>query len=205
MFRKAVLFCFLSALVNPAVADDCLAYKLQPGVSVVSPQWTKQVVQPLEPMNLLHGNVVATLLDNYDIVADITSIEDGFCVGLKSVDATIGYSEFLVKIDISHVPNTCSYDAILSHEDAHIRAYLSIIDDYEKDLYSAVYAAADSIMPIFVSDASGIDAAIDEINARLQSHPDLVLIKKKITADEEIKNKRVDIHDTGDSLRKCGQ
>ena len=193
-------------LARPVFAyDDCLAYKLSPKITLDTPVWSKEVVQPLRHMDLLHGNVIATLVDNYDIVADITNIEDGYCVTLKSVFATVGYSDFLVQIDIRHQPDTCSYNAILSHEDEHIRAYLSVIDDYKKELKDSIYTAADSITPIFVRNASDIDAAITELNAELQAHPDLILIKQKIKADEEIRNKRVDQHDTGETLRKCFQ
>ena len=191
-------------LARPVFAyDDCLAYKLSPKITLDTPVWSKEVVQPLRHMDLLHGNVIATLVDNYDIVADITNIEDGYCVTLKSVFATVGYSDFLVQIDIRHQPDTCSYNAILSHEDEHIRAYLSVIDDYKKELKDSIYTAADSITPIFVRNVSDIDAAITELNAELQAHPDLILIKQKIKAAEEIRNKRVDQHDTGETLRKC--
>lgn len=191
-------------LSRPVFAyDDCLAYKLSPKITLDTPVWSKEVVQPLRHMDLLHGNVIATMVDNYDIVADITNIEDGYCVTLKSVFATVGYSDFLVQIDIRHQPDTCSYNAILSHEDEHIRAYLSVIDDYKKELKDSIYTAADSITPIFVRNASDIDAAITELNAELQAHPDLILIKQKIKAAEEIRNKRVDQHDTGETLRKC--
>lgn len=191
-------------LARPVFAyDDCLAYKLSPKITLDTPVWSKEVVQPLRHMDLLHGNVIATMVDNYDIVADITNIEDGYCVTLKSVFATVGYSDFLVQIDIRHQPDTCSYNAILSHEDEHIRAYLSVIDDYKKELKDSIYTAADSITPIFVRNASDIDAAITELNAELQAHPDLILIKQKIKAAEEIRNKRVDQHDTGETLRKC--
>ncbi len=183
--------------------DDCLPYKLTPRVTLDVPVWSKQVVQPLRHMDLLHGNVVATMVDNYDIAADITNIEDGYCVALKSVDAVVGYSDFLVQIDIRHRPDTCSYNAILSHEDQHIRAYLSVMDDFKKELIDSVYLAADSIPPIFVRNAADIDAAITELNAELQAHPDLILVKQKIKAAEEIRNKRVDQHDTGETLRKC--
>lgn len=191
-------------LARPVFAyDDCLAYKLSPKITLDTPVWSKEVVQPLRHMDLLHGNVIATMVDNYDIVADITNIEDGYCVTLKSVFATVGYSDFLVQIDIRHQPDTCSYNAILSHEDEHIRAYLSVIDDYKKELKDSIYTAADSITPIFVRNTSDIDAAITELNAELQAHPDLILIKQKIKAAEEIRNKRVDQHDTGETLRKC--
>ena len=98
---------------------------------------------------------------------------------------------------------TCSYNAILSHEDEHIRAYLSVMDDFKKELQDSIYSAADSITPIFVRSASDIDAAITELNAELQAHPDLILVKQKIKAAEEIRNKRVDQHDTGETLRAC--
>lgn len=202
----ATRFIYLSWLLIsvPAWAgDDCLAYKLTPRVDLETPIWSKEVVQPLRHMDLLHGNVVATMVDNYDIVADITNIEDGYCVALKSVYAVVGYSDFLVQIDIRHKPNTCSYNAILSHEDEHIRAYLSVMDDFKKELTDSIYVAADSIPPVFVRNTSDIDAAITELNTELQAHPDVILVKQKIKAAEEIRNKRVDAHDTGETLRKC--
>lgn len=204
MYVKHLVCLFLMLLSGPVWAgDDCLPYKLTPRIDLKNPTWSKEVVQPLRHMDLLHGNVVATMVDNYDIVADITNIEDGYCVALKSVNAMVGYSDFLVQIDIRHAPDTCSYNAILAHEDEHIRAYLSVMDDNRKNLQSAIYNAANSIIPIFVYNQSDIDAAINELNAELQAHPDLILAKQKIKAAEEIRNKRVDQHDTGESLRKC--
>ena len=190
-------------LCLPAIANECVSYKITPKITVSAPMWTKEVVQPLEPMDLWHGNVIATMVDNYEIVADITSIEDGFCVGIKQVDAEIGYSNFLVQVDIRHQPNTCSYDAVLSHEDQHIREYLSVVEDYNLDLHSALYSAADSVMPVFVYYADDIDNAIEKLNNKIQSHPEMILIKQKIKADEEIRSKRIDKKDNGVALKKC--
>lgn len=195
-----ILFAFLC---SSAFANECVSYKITPKITVSAPMWTKEVVQPLEPMDLWHGNVIATMVDNYDIVADITSIEDGFCVGIKQVDAEIGYSNFLVQVDIRHQPNTCSYDAVLMHEDQHIRAYLSVIDDYKVGLHNALYSAADSVMPVFVYNAEDIDKVIEKLNDKIQSHPEMILIKQKIKADEEIRNKRIDKNDNGAALKKC--
>lgn len=203
MAFKKLAFTIIMLLPMAVRGNDCIDYKLNPRITLDIPAWSKEVVQPLAPMDFLHGNVVATLVDNYDIVGDVTSIEDGFCIALKSVNATIGYSDFLVQIDMRHGVDTCSYNAILSHEDEHIRAYLSIIDDNKLDFQRAVYAAADSIMPVFVRTEDEVSGAIDKLNEQLQAHPDLVLIKQKIKADEEIRNKRVDMSDTGASLRRC--
>jgi len=202
MFKKLI---FLLAVIIPnfTFADDCLDYKLNPNITIKSPTWTKSVVQPLEKMDILHGEVIATLVNEFEITADITSIEDGFCVALKNVDLTIGYSDFLVQIDISHKPNTCSYNAILQHEDEHIRAYLSVIED-SKDLFKkSVKTASESIIPVFVKNEKDIESAIDKLNQELQNHPDIILLKQQIRADEEIRNKYVDINDTGETLKNC--
>ena len=201
---KKFIYIFLSFFIfNAFAGDDCLNYKLNPEVTINVPVWTKSVVQPLQKMDVLHGNVIATLVDEFEITADITSIEDGFCVALKNIDTTIGYSDFLVQIDISHKPNTCSYNAILQHEDEHIRAYLSVIED-NKDLFkNSIKNAAISINPIFVKNEQDIEMAIDKLNNELQKHPDIILLKQQIRADEEIRNKQVDLNDNGETLKKC--
>ena len=58
-------------------------------------------------------------------------------------------------------------------------------------------------MPIFVSDSEDIENAIEQLNKKMQSHPELILIKQKIKAAEEIRNKKIDQNDTGDALKKC--
>jgi hypothetical protein len=203
---KNIIFGFLSLFFicsDAFSSDDCLEYKLTPKITVNTPSWTKNVVQPLQNMDVLHGKVIATMVDEFDITTDITSIEDGFCVALKNVDVTIGYSDFLVQIDISHKPNTCSYNAIIQHEDEHIRAYLSVIDDNQKLLKQSVKSAADSIIPVFIKNEKDIEYAIDKLNNELQNHPNIVLLKQQLKADEEIRNKNVDLNDNGQSLKKC--
>ena len=198
-------YLFLLCLFMPIMsfADDCLGYKLTPTVNIKTPSWSKKVVQPLQHIDVLHGDVIATMVDNYEITSDITSIEDGFCIALKKVDATVGYSDFLVQIDISHKPNTCSYNAILQHEDEHIRAYLSIIDDNQDLLKQSILSASNSITPIFVQNQQDIESAIDRLNEQLQKHPDLVLLKQKIKAEEEIRNKHIDQNETNETLMNC--
>jgi hypothetical protein len=184
-------------------SDDCLDYKLTPNINIKTPIWEKSVVQPLKPINDLHGNVIATFTDNFEITTDLTSIEDGFCVSLKDIDVLIGYSDFLVQIDLSYKQDTCSYNAVLQHEDEHIRAYLSVIEDNKDLIKKSIQSAADSIMPVFIKNESDIESAIDELNEKLQNHPDIVLLKQHIKADEEIRNKHVDLNDTGETLKKC--
>ncbi|MDR2412807.1 MAG: hypothetical protein LBD50_01180 [Rickettsiales bacterium] len=201
--NSSLLFvlCFFCSFASRA--DDCLSYKLNPKVEVHIPDWRKEVVQPLKPMDLWHGNVAATLVENYEIAGDPTSVEDGYCVSLKEVRATFGYSDFLVKIDSRHSPESCAYDAILAHEDEHIRAYLSVIDDYKDNAHDAVYSAAKSVMPVFVQTEEELGAALDILNKKLQSHPELILLNQKIQAEQEIRNKRVDQIEKNLYLKKC--
>lgn len=184
-------------------AADCVAYKKLPAIYINTPDWSKTIVQPRKEMDLLHGNVVATMVDNYQINADVVPVDGGFCVGLKSVNAVVGYNDFVVNIDIRNVPETCEYNAVLAHEDKHIKTYLSVIDDFKGELQKSVYSAAQSVMPQFVKSRDMVDSVVDDMNMQLQSHPDVVLVKQKIFADVEIKNKQIDRMESGEELKKC--
>lgn len=204
---KAIAFLMSLFVVTVAAAEDkCVAYKTRPLVRIEKPNWVKKVGQPLQMMDLYHGNVVATLVDEYNIVVNVDELpnNEGFCVGIKDINATIGYSDFLVKVDMRHKLDSCSYKAVLAHEGEHITAYLSVIDDFQSDLKKSVYAAANSIIPIYVKDEVDIADAIDELNSRLQTHPDMVLVKQKISAEEELRNTRVDEENKQyEELQKC--
>lgn len=184
-------------------ADDCLVYKNMPRVFIEEPDYTTHIVQPNKNMDLWHGNVVATLVDNYDIITDVKPVNDGYCVVLKTVKSIFGYNDFLVNIDIRHTPDTCAYNTILAHEKKHIKQYLSVINDFKKDLQQSIFNASDSIMPIFVKNKSDVSLAVDKMNQELQSHPDLIIIKQKIKAAEEIRNKKVDQNNNKSELEKC--
>ncbi len=187
----------------PVRADSCLVFKNIPRVFIDVPDYTVQVVQPNKKMDLWHGNVIATMVDNYDIITDVKPVDDGFCVILKTVNSVFGYNDFLVNIDIIHEPNTCTYNAILSHEKKHIKQYISVINDFKKELQNSLFNAADSIMPIFIQSKSDVDLAVNKMNTELQNHPELILIKQKIKAAEEIKNKKVDQNNNKQELEKC--
>lgn len=188
---------------TPVLADDCLAYKLSPKISINTPDYNKEIVQPNTPMDLWHGNVIATMIDKYDIITDVKDVNNGFCVILKAVDSIFGYNNFRVNIDIRHTPNTCEYNTILKHEEKHIKTYLDVINDFNSELKQSIFNAADSIMPVFVKTKQDINDAILLMNNELQNHPDLILIKQKIKAAEEIRNKNIDKKNNSDELKKC--
>lgn len=202
MLKKICILC-LSCLCGIAYGNDCVKYKLIPKIKISNPGYEKSVVQPDEPMDKLHGNVLATLVQDFDLIVDIIVQEGGYCVVLKKLDADVGYNDFLVKVDKSHIRGTCSYNAILNHEKKHIDAYLSVINDMKSDIKDSVFNAANSVMPVFVRSRQDIESVIENMNYEIQSHPDVVLIKQKINAAQEIRNKRVDQNEDNSELKEC--
>ena len=184
--------------------DDCLIYKISPKVAVSVPEWKKEVVQPLRPMDLLHGNVIATLVENYSLGAESEAIEDGYCIILRDVSAAVGYSDFLVQVDSRHAPNSCAYNITVEHEDRHIAAHLSVIDDMSGEIKRAILDASNSIMPVFVRTAADADAAFDKMNTEIQNNPAIILMKQKIQAEQEIRNKKVDQTSDSRQIEECG-
>ncbi len=200
-FLSAIICFFIS--VNTLYANKCSTYKIKPKIVINIPEYNISIVQPRTEMELLHGSVVATLINDYVINTDITPVDGGVCVSLKSVNATIGYNDFLVKVDRRHTKNSCSYNAIINHENLHIDAYLSVIDEYKSDLYNTLYAAADVVMPVFVKNISDAENTIEKLNNELQTNPGLVLLMQKIHAAEEINNKKIDRNEDYSEIKKC--
>lgn len=207
MLNNKIYLCFglCAALFMPAWADnyECLKFKKTPVIQIKIPAWNTGVVQPGTPMDLLHGNVIATLSEEYNISANAEYVDGGVCIVLNGVIATIGYSDFLVKIDSRHTPNSCTYNAIMDHEQEHISAHLGVIDDNQTNIKQSVTDAADSITPIFVGVNSDADMVLDTFNKHIQNHPGIILLKQKLKAEEEIRNKKIDQNETNTRFEKC--
>ena len=203
IFRHLPVFFGIFLCVISANAYQCLSYKIKPKIIINTPNYNKRVESSITPMNLLHGDVVATLTTYYDIVTDIVPVSNGYCVTVKEIDAVIGYTDFRVQIDGRHEKNSCSYNTILAHENRHIDAYLKVVDEYKNELHNSLYAAANSMLPVFVKNENDINNTIEELNNELQSHPDMVLVLQKIHADEEIENKNIDIIEDYSEIKKC--
>lgn len=200
---KRFFWIFCAMLVLPGWAGNCLKYKVSPRVSLSVPEWKMQIVQPKEQMNFWHGNVLATLVDNYELITDVEQVDGGYCVFLKKVKAQVGYKDFLVHIDSRHAPQTCGYDAILDHEKKHVLAYLSLVDDMKEDVKEGVEDAADSVMPVFVEKITDVPSVIDGMNLDLRTHPNLILVKQKLRAAQEIRNNQIDIKENGADFSEC--
>jgi len=205
--KKLKLFLITYALIhlytNTLFAEDCLEFKISPSVKITVPEYTKKITQPDEELDKMHGNVVATFEESYELSAASAPFGAGYCVVLKGVNANIGYTDFLVKIDKSNIPDSCEYNMVAKHEQKHIDAYLSALDDGKKDISTSISNAADSVMPVFVKSLDGVNAALDKMQSELQTNPNIVLIRQKIDAETELRNKKIDT--SGDALRmlKC--
>ena len=186
-----------------AYADDCLQFKTSPTVEVSRPEWTRSVVQPVEPMDALHGNVAATFEEEYNLSVATEPLEAGYCVVLRSVRASVGYTGFLVKIDASHMPDSCEYNMTLEHEDEHIAAHITALSGEYGNIEKAIETAASGVMPVFAKSLDGVDAALDKMQGDLQNDPGIILMKQKLDVQQEIGNKKVDEHDGGIRINSC--
>ncbi|MCL2538280.1 MAG: hypothetical protein FWF34_00015 [Alphaproteobacteria bacterium] len=203
MKRFLLTFSLLHFYTLTLFAADCIAHKISPEINIIVPEWTHSVIQPDEPMDLHHGVVIATLAERYNMVVSAEPVIGGYCIVLNSVDATFGYTEFLIKIDSRHLPDSCEYNLTLEHEELHIAAHLSAADDAANDIRRSVTVAASSVMPIFVPSSDDIDSAMDRMQRVIQEHPDIILMKQKMDADQEIKNKKIDQRGDGRRINEC--
>lgn len=189
--------------IYPLYASDCLQYKVSPSVKIISTKWTQKIAQPDAPMDALHGTVVASFDEAYDLRVSAVPADTGYCVVLNGLDATLGYTEFLINIDKSHAPNSCEYKMTLDHESEHVAAYIAALSDESENMKKSIGVASNSIMPVFVPSLDGVSAALDSMQKELQSHPDIVLMKQKLSASQEILNKKVDQRDGGLRIGLC--
>ena len=209
----AVFNCSLFAF--PAfAAGECLKYKTVPSLKIKVPAFSVSVVQPDRPMDLLHGNVVATFAEEYEIEYGAAKIGDngappetrrggGWCIFIEGLAVEMGYTGFVVQIDRRHAPGSCEFDGIIEHEDEHINAHLSVVEDRQKDIRKAIAAAANNVLPVFVPDEDGIDGAMNDLEAELQNRPEVKLLRQKLAAEMEIRNKKIDMNDRGGRIRGC--
>jgi hypothetical protein len=183
-----------SLLSANCFAGDCLQYKSTPDVKITTTEWIHDIEQPEQPMDKLHGVVVASFDEEYDLRVSAQPTDDGYCVVLNGLDATIGYTNFLINIDISHSPDSSEYNMVLAHEEEHIAAHIAALESEFQNIKTSIEIAANSIMPVFVRSLDGVNTALDKMQEEVQSHPDIILMKQKLNAEQEIRNKRVDSH-----------
>ena len=116
MLKKFLLFIIL--IPFSVIADDCIQYKKTPFINIKNPEWKKTVILSDDPMDeytgkyfsfKLHGITETSFVEKFEIDFNVVSEKDGYCIIVNGVDATLGYENFLVKIDKSHEINSCSY------------------------------------------------------------------------------------------------
>jgi hypothetical protein len=198
------IFYFLFFIL-PASADDCLKYKTLPSLEIKVPRFSVSVSQPPRPLNLLHGNVVATFAEEYEVEYGVQKSGGGFCVFVQKIVASVGYTDFDIQIDVRHRPGSCEFNATKDHENEHIRAHLSVVDEGMDGIRKSVAAAANDILPVFLETEDMVAAAMDEIEKELQDTPQIKLMRQTLQAEQEMRNKKIDLDDRGWRISKCGE
>ena len=184
-----------------ANATVCTKHKQDPVVNFSSPEWRK-TIQSTDLKGSAHGQVFANLSEKHMLSMEIVPVVGGACVVLLGVDSSFGFTEFIVQMDKKYKIKTCEYDVIMNHEDQHILANLSVMDDLAGDMKNAIQVATKSIIPIFIKDGD-IDRAAHQIERTIQTHPMVVLAKQKIAAEQELRNRQIDRRDDSAALRNC--
>ena len=127
-----------------------------------------------------------------------------FCVYLESVDATVGFEDFEITIDEKYEKGSCEYNAVLEHENQHIKDSKKALDKVFPEIEDALKNVADSIMPIYVEDVDALPYAVDQIMEQINNDKRL-----KELVDEFKEQESRDAHaldDTPDTqLMKCVQ
>lgn len=176
---------------------SCLKHKVVPSLDIKDPSFSLSVVQPDVEMNYLYGNMIATFVEEYEIEYGVEPVIGGYCVFIEGIKAKVGYTDFVVQIDRRHGEGSCEFESILEHEDEHISEYLDAFRSEKKGIERAIMDAANNILPIFVKSEDEFDDAMNGLEASLQNRPEIKLLKQKISAEIEIRNKKVDVGDKG--------
>lgn len=74
-------------------------------------------------------------------------LANGFCVGLKDAELTIGYDRIDVYVDRRYRPGTCQYDVILEHENQHVRNFQDTLARYLPDIRARLADEAAATVP----------------------------------------------------------
>jgi hypothetical protein len=183
--------------------NNCFRYKAVPPVKINEPRFSVSVIQPDKKLDLLHGNVVSTFVEEYEITYGARRTEGGWCVFIENISAEIGYNDFVVQIDRRHAFDSCEWWAIKEHEEEHIHAHLSVVSDNLDEIKRSVSAAAAAILPVFAENELNIERATKNLELGLQNSPQIILLRQKLAAEQETRNKKVDLRDRGGRIGKC--
>ncbi len=194
---------FFIGFLYAANAYDCNKFKINPDIELKQPTVQKQVLRSSVLPDVHHGNVLASLSENFELGIESIKIDNGYCIVLSEVDSEIGYEKFSISIDDSHNDSSCEYNAILKHEDEHIKVYLKVIEENEENIYNSIQQSANMVMPVFISNMSEIEVAMDKMHQDLSNNPELKLMLKRIMATQEFENKKLDYSGEYNYLDKC--
>lgn len=203
MWRISVICSLLTVTCSLLFAEDCISHKVIPRVNVVKPEYSISVAQPDGFMDLMHGSVVATMIEEFEIGFGVAAVTGGWCIFINQINATIGYTDFVIEIDKRHKEGTCEFDAILEHEFEHVAAHLSVITDELAGIKAAVKNSGASVLPVFIEAETDIEDAIERLESRLQARPEIRLLRQKLAAEREIRNKKIDLADRGWRIERC--
>ena len=133
---------------------------------------TQEITLMAKKANTLEKGLFASGLTSISINMDISinsiskiSGEDKFCVYPKDLSLSIYFSNPTIYISNQLKPNTCEYNVVLRHEQAHVQINKHVLDYFLPLLKKATIEIFKSIKPKQISNLSLIDKASADITA----------------------------------------
>lgn len=83
----------------------------------------------------VHGLTHSSLGYQLQGAFDAVGLPDGaWCLWPRSVHAELGYTETTVYVSRDYTPDTCAFDAVLTHEHEHVAINEQVVDDHVERL-----------------------------------------------------------------------
>ena len=203
MKKISIIFYLLSIILFAHSAKACIQHKQTPVINFSLPAYTIKV-ERIDLGGNLHGMVSARFQESYTITVDAVPVRGGgYCVALTAVDARAGYTEFIIKIDKRYASGSCEYEIIMAHEMRHVNAYIDTISNFSDALASTIFNAANSVKPRKLCSGCDIDEIIDTMKYEIFSHPEMTLLRQRINATIEFKNRQIDAGHDHTQIARC--
>jgi len=123
--------------------------------------------------------------------------ENHFCAVIESLDAGVGYTDFIVYIDRKYLQGSCEYRLIRNHEDEHVGIYRDNLIHYAPLLRKELTDAVRRMGPIYVDSA---DRGAKQAQAFVQEKIKPLVDNMQRTVDD--RNANIDTKQSYESIRR---
>ena len=200
MLKKLFIFlcCFIFAY--DAVANPCDEYKNIAKINLKTAN-PSIIIKSGIPNKDKYVEGVTNIKEFFEIEPEITYVlfwDNGnarYCVFLKNINATFGFRDFEVIINEKRKKDSCEYNAVLEHENQHIKDANNVLKNSLPEIQNTFIKIAKSVDPIYVENTDDVPYAYEKIKKQTQVQGEL---KKLLTEFDTKVVKAGEILDSSD-------